>query len=181
MAAQAPLMMANPMSMFGFNPMNYSAALENAGFPAKFTQTQGQIHSGQEGRLTQMWNGIRDLTGFKQNNTVNASESREEFINKVNVFYDNFRRGLAMSSKDNNLSNVMQNMNQIGTISMDFLNQIFDVNKDTKEKDNNIDEKKEFRNTQIKSEEKLNENKEKSNYTFNILPMKNLMEQNYKQ
>jgi len=38
MAAQAPLMMANPMSMFGFNPTNYSAALENAGFPAKFTQ-----------------------------------------------------------------------------------------------------------------------------------------------
>jgi len=35
MAAQAPLMMMNPMSMFGFNPMNYSSALENAGFPAK--------------------------------------------------------------------------------------------------------------------------------------------------
>jgi len=41
MAAQAPMMMANPMSMFGFNPMNYSSALENAGFPAKrFSQTK---------------------------------------------------------------------------------------------------------------------------------------------
>lgn len=90
MAAQAPLMMMNPMSMFGFNPMNYSAALENAGFPAKFSQVQNGANNNTINPLTSlnplnvqptgMLNKVKSTLG------MNTNISNTDLMNNINVF-----------------------------------------------------------------------------------------------
>jgi len=47
------------------------------------------------------------------------------------VFYDNFKRGLSVSSKENNLSTLMQNLNQMGDISKNLMQEIFGKDNNT--------------------------------------------------
>lgn len=75
MAAQAPLMMMNPMSMFGFNPMNYSSALENAGYPAKRFQ---QMDVSGNNNL----NSINTLNAMQLANQNQENREGKNFISK---------------------------------------------------------------------------------------------------
>lgn len=84
MAAQAPLAMANPMAMFGFNPANYSAALEASGFPSKrFNQLNKDILP----KSISNNNKQNSLLNFVYNNK--NVDTNKELMNKIDTFYDN--------------------------------------------------------------------------------------------